>query len=114
MHHQVLVGIAQEIVTRRHGSRTEIETVKYGDEPGELDPASPSRTPSLFIVIEIRLIDDLPKIVGFCESGDHRVLILSPISLSPTSFYDIGETPTLGHFDERIGVFGPPCPRRTS
>ena len=101
MAHQVLVGIAQQIVASGTVG-TKVETVEYGHQLGEpvLHLLAPAQ---LALVVEVGLIDNALEIVGLGQLPDDRVDLVADL-LVALQLHHVGEAAAVGHFDERVRV----------
>ena len=103
MHHQILVSIAQQVVSLG-AVGAEVETVEYGHQLGE--PVLHLLAPTEFaLVVEVGLIDDALEVVGLGEPADDHVDLVADL-LVALQLHHVGETAGGGHFDERVGVAG--------
>ena len=103
MPHQVLVGVAQQVVALGPVG-AEVETLEYGDQLGE--PVLHLLAGAEFaFVVEVGLIDDILEIVGLGELTDDLVDLVADL-LVALELYHVGETAVRGHYDERVGLAG--------
>ena len=103
--HQVLVGIAEQVVALRPVA-PEVEPLEDGDQLRQpvlhlLARAEPA------VVVEVGLIDDALEVVGLGERRDDGVDALADV-LGALQRRDVGEAAARGHVDERVGAAGVP------
>ena len=101
--HQVLVGVAQQIVALGPVG-LEVEAVEYGDQLGEpvlhlLARAEPA------LVVEIGLFEHALETVGLGELADDLVDFVADL-LVALQLRHVGEAAAGGHFDRRVGIAG--------
>ena len=103
--HQVLVGVAEEVVALRPIG-AEVEPFEDGDELGEPVLHLLSR-PELRGVVEVGLVDDPLEVVGLGEIADDLVDPVADL-LVALELHHVGEPAALGHHDDRIRPAGVP------
>ena len=103
MPHQVLVGVAQQVVASG-AVGAEVETVEYGNQLRKPILHFLART-ELALVVEIGLIDDALEIVGIGKFADDLVDPVTDL-LVALQGHHVGEAAPGGHFDDRVGLAG--------
>ena len=101
MAHQVLVGVAQQVVTLGLIG-AEVESVEDSDQLGEpiLHLLAAAQ---LGFVVEIGLVDDSLEVVGLGQSADDLVDLVANllVALEPRH---VGKAAPGGHVEQRIGL----------
>ena len=103
--HQVLVGVAQEVVALGPVG-AEVEAFEDGDQLGEPVLHLLAR-PELRGVVEVGLVDDPLEVVGLGEIADDLVDPVADL-LVALELHHVGEAAALGHHDDRIRPAGVP------
>ena len=101
--HQVLVGVAQEVVALGPVG-AQVKAFEDGDQLREPILHLLAR-PELALVVEIRLIDDPLELIGLGEPTDNRVDLVANL-LVALELRHVGEATPFGHLDERIRLAG--------